>query len=286
MAEETKVEETKTTTTTVVEETAAPKVEAKSDAPAKENTVPQSRLDKVVAEKWEATRARQELERQLELANLTIEEFKKQKGDAGGGGGERSTPAMSPAELQRAVAAQAEVLRFNEQCNEVAKRGKAAHSDFDDSIAALKKTSPFFDPRAGGPVLPQSLIEAALETGQAEEVLYVLGKDTNEADRIMQLSPIRQAVEIAKFASKLEAGKAKDEQKDEHEDTEEEASEEEASESAPRVSRAPPPIKPAPSRGARPAFSIYDTKNTSTDEWVKNRQREVNEARKNGVRMH
>lgn len=251
--------------------------------PVREQTVPLSRFQAVIAQKNEEQRAREALARELKLANDTLEEFRKlgraapgtgdaQAGDTRAATDPTTTPvrtssakAISPEELQRLVreegARVATEQSFNARCNEAVSTGRAAHSDFDKVVLQdLTSISPTFDQRTGRPVLPTPFIEAALETGNAPEVLYALGQDANEATRIMSLSPIKQAIEVAKFASKLEAKKEEEPDK--------------------QVSKAPAPITPrAGARRATPAFTEYDTDNFSTEEWIKQREKKVREER-------
>ena len=59
-------------------------------------------------------------------------------------------------------------------------------------------------------MLPETLVSAALATGRAHEVLYALGSDQSEADRIMSIGdPTSQAVAVAQYAAGLK--KADDE---------------------------------------------------------------------------
>ena len=250
-----------------------------------ENMVPQSRLDKATAEKWEERRAREEVANQLALAQETIKQLQTKTPESTTVE-TRKTPVEKPltaAELQALVNAQASEMEFNKACNASVAKGKTLYKDFDETLAGLRKISPFFDPKVGGPVLPKPLVEAALETGAAEEILYALGKDSSEADRIMSLPPIKQAMEIAKFHSRLEAKKAAEAAVVEPGE-EGETPETPETPEAENISRAPAPIRPAASRGTRPAFSIYDTKNTTTADWIAQRNAQIARAKANGAR--
>jgi hypothetical protein len=90
--------------------------------------------------------------------------------------------------------------------------------------------------------IPTSLTEAAIETGNPQEVLYHLAKNPDEAARIAMLPPTRQAVAVAKVASGLNAPK--------------------------RVSSAPPPITPKV-QGIGSAPATLDDPNISMEEWAK-----------------
>jgi hypothetical protein len=244
-----------------------------------EQTVPLSRLQAVIAQKAEAERGREALLRELKLANDTLAEHKAlstRKADEGKtpeqiaaerkAAGER---APSPQELQALVAEEATRQNFNERCNTAAVAGRAAHTDFDKVVLGdLTSISPVMG-QNGRPVLPVTLLEAALETGQAHEVLYALGQDVTEASRIMALRPVAQAVELAKFASKLTTQAEAEPELDD-----------EGKPIIPNVSRAPAPIKPRVKSGStKPAWKPEDTENFSTEEWIRNREKQVHAER-------
>lgn len=253
-------------------------------------TVPLERFQSVVAERRESERQREEIQRQLELSNQTLAEYQRLAKSASGevvDPNARTTPPsakpLTAEQLRELVVAQTAQNEFDKSCNAAVVKGREAHNDFDAVLDVLKKSSPFFDPRAGTPVLPRSLVEAALETGAPDEVLYALGQNPAEADRLMQLSnnPVRVAAEITRFHAKLVAAQAiiVDPDADETPDGDEEPAAIEG------VSRAPAPIRERAARGTRPAFSVYDTKNTSSADWIAKRQAEVNAKRKNGMKL-
>lgn len=270
---------TATTTTT-----ATPAARTETAPP--ENRVPQSVLDRVTGEKWEATRRAEQAERNLALAQQTITELGNiARGEGGettrattGAASASAAPAERPAdrritadELQRLVNEKSAFDSFNKQCNEAVTSGRAAHADFDRVVLQqLASFSPAFDPVSARPVLPQPLVEAALETGEAHEVLYALGQDAALAERLMRLPPIKQAVEIAKFHEKLVAQRAPS--------TDEGEAGDEGAENEPTVSRAPPPPRTRAGQSgsnARPAFDLLDTSKSSTADWIAKREAEL-----------
>ena len=252
--------------------------DAAAQAARAEQTVPLSRLQAVIAQKAVSERGREALLRELKLANDTLAEHKAlstRKADEGKTpeqlaaerAAARTERAPTPQELQQLVSEEASRQNFNERCNTAAVDGRAAHSDFDKVVLGdLTSISPVVGTN-GKPLLPQTLIEAALETGQASEVLYALGQDVNEASRIMSLRPVAQAVELAKFAQKLQAA-AEPELDDEGKPI------------LQNVSRAPAPIKPRVKQAnVRPTWKPEDTENFSTEEWIRNREKQVREER-------
>jgi hypothetical protein len=260
---------------------------APAPAPAPQNMVPQSAMDRVTAEKWEAIRGKEEAERQATIARATIEELRKMAAgeparppSAPAAPAPRVDPRMSAEELRKLVQEQSAVNDFNKACNEAVEKGRTAHTDFDKVVIQdLTKLSPIYDPQAGKPIIPQPLVEAALETGEAHEVLYALGKDAALAERIMRLSPIRQAVEVARLHSKMAA-----ERKPEGDEKDEKDEDERAPEN---TSKAPPPIRSrvgAGSGGTRPAFDMNDTSKSNMRDWMAQREAQVAQARANGKR--
>lgn len=246
--------------------------DAATAAAAAQQTVPLERFQAVVAQRAEETRAKEALTRELKLAHDTIAEFKA-VGSKGAGGEEKKTngaaAAPTAAELQQLVREEATKQNFDQRCNDAAAAGRAAHADFDKVVLGdLTSVSPVLG-QNGRPALPIPLLEAALETGNAHEVLYELGKDVSEAARIMALRPVAQAVELAKFASKI-ATKAAEGEVDE-----------DGKPVLKNVSRAPAPIKPpTKAGGAKPAFTVFDTDNFSTEEWIRQREKQIADARK------
>ena len=274
MTEEAKIEpEVKTDPPAPVTPVVEPVTEPEPKA---EQTVPLSRLQAVIGQKAEAERAREALARELKLANDTLEEFRqlgKKTGDdtAPAQRTNANGKAVSPEELRRLVATEAEKQNFDQRCNTAVAEGRKVHTDFDKVVMGdLLSVSPVIDQQSGRPVLPIPMLEAALETENASEVLYALGQDVNEASRIMALKPVAQAVELTKFATKLAVAAA--------EAAEAAASEDGAGEK--KVSKAPPPIKSPTKGGAvRPAWKVEDTENFSTEEWIRQREKQVADAR-------
>lgn len=279
--------------------TATPAPVATPTTPAPENRVPQSALDRVTAEKWEERRAREAAERKAAALEATVEELRRV---ATGEDEGATTPPTAPAattpptarpdsgkrltadELQKLVTQQAEANAFRDKCNASVEEGRKAHTDFDAVVLRdLRNLSPVFDPVAQSPMLPQALVEAALETGEAHEVLYALGKDPSRAERLLRLPPIRQAVEVAKFASELASARTTSPEGEGGEGGETTP----AAATPPNVSRAPAPVRSAASRGAattRPAFDLLDPSKSTTSEWIAKREAELAAKRANGAR--
>lgn len=74
--------------------------------------------------------------------------------------------------------------------------GEAA---FNASVVALTSVIDRSDP--GEVQAYRSLVEAAIDTGQAPRLIHLLGQDPSEAARLLELSPARMGVELAKLAA-------------------------------------------------------------------------------------
>jgi hypothetical protein len=153
-----------------------------------------------------------------------------------------STLTRGSAEWQEAVRAEAKQLAaveaFNKQCNDIFAQGVEKHGDtFKEAAATLNALG----------MMDANLVQAAIATGAAAEVINALGSDVDEAQRITALPPVAMAVELTKLATKLSGPKE-----------------------SRQVSRAPAPINPV-GGAAKPEVDIYDPK-ISMDEYVARRK--------------
>jgi hypothetical protein len=163
------------------------------------------RIRALTAEKWNLRREAEANAARAKLAEDTIAELQKLGVQASVDG--TATPPAKPtapapktftqAEVNAEAARIAEQTSFNRSVDAAVIAGRAAHPDYDEAIAGLKSMT--------GPIVPQELIVAALQTGEASEVIYHLGKNSDVADRILSLPPIPQAVAVAQLASELKA---------------------------------------------------------------------------------
>ena len=97
-------------------------------------------------------------------------------------------------EMAPAIAAEiAATEAFNNQCNAVAEAGKATFGadQFQASIAMLNNLG----------TMSKGFVEAALETGEGAKIIYELGKNADLALAISKMSPVKQAVALAKMAA-------------------------------------------------------------------------------------
>lgn len=154
-----------------------------------------------------------------------------------------STLTKGSPEYQEAVRAEAKQLAaaesFTKQCNDIFAQGVEKHGDsFKEAAANLNALG----------MMDANLVQAAIATGAAAEVINALGNDVDEAARITALPPVAMAVELTKLAGKLQAPKE-----------------------AKQVSRTPAPITPVGSGTARQDIDISDP-NLSDDEYYARRK--------------
>jgi hypothetical protein len=89
---------------------------------------------------------------------------------------------------------------FNTRCNETANRGASKYPDWQVKLNGLTQLVDSTDARS----LQQYnlFLEAALETGDAEAIIYKLGSDLNVASRVLGMTPMKMAMEIGKLADR------------------------------------------------------------------------------------
>lgn len=186
---------------------------------------PQGLLDRI----GQLTRQKRELEERLQQA----EAYRAPQAY------EQSAPEMpyDPRQIQLEVHRQAQELAKQQQWKDTTdKIWNEGLQKFGDWAPQLNNMATLL----GG--IPTTLTEAAIETGNPQDVLYHLAKNPDEAARIAMLPPTRQAVAVAKLAQGLNAPK--------------------------RVSAAPPPITPKV-QGIGSAPATLDDPELSMEEWAR-----------------
>lgn len=160
----------------------------------------------------------------------------------------------SEAEIAERIQTEAQRLAqasaWNDACNAVASQGNKKFPDFGERLRAIQGTVNGQDP--GEVTQYNEVLSAAIETGRGAEVLHQLGANPGEVTRLMKLSPVKRAMEIATMAAKLDGG------------------------GAPEPSGAPAPITPIGSRGVHYDGIKPDDPNNGTKlptaEWMKQRE--------------
>lgn len=142
---------------------------------------------------------------------------------------------MTPADIDRLVdlraQEQARIQTFNQACDKTAEVGAREFPDFKQAVGTLQALGMM------QPETVQVVLDAAGEN--AHKVLYQLGKNPEEAERVLSLSPIKMAVELSKLGASA-PGKQ-----------------------PPPLSKAPDPIKPISGN----AVVTPDDGKLSDDEW-------------------
>lgn len=173
-------------------------------------------------------------------------------------------PVQAPGETQesfdsrvRETASQmVQINEWNRKCDDVASTGRTEFQDFNTRLAACQSVVNSEDPAEVGQF--NSILAAAMETGQAHRLLHSLGETPGEVTKLMRMSPLKMAVELERRAAKF-APPAAD----------------------PEPSNAPKPITPIGSRGVHYDGIKADDPVNGTKlpigEWMKQREKQASE---------
>jgi hypothetical protein len=113
-------------------------------------------------------------------------------------------PTVTDEEIERRVVERAAQMaaanRFNEACNNVAEAGKKEFAaTWDESLKNLSLVG------AVGQNTSPEFLETAIELKQPHKILHYLGKNLEEAERIVKLPPTKMAMEMARLEALLNA---------------------------------------------------------------------------------
>jgi hypothetical protein len=195
----------------------------------------QKRIDQLTAEKWKE----RERAAALEATLAEVQKAQKQPGEAPQ---QPVDPASFQTAVEQAASRKLAEARFNEACNETYSKGASEFQDFDTTISNFR--------HLGG--LPQDVLELTTQIENGHKVLYTLGKDLDEAARVLSLPPAQRAFELAKLS--LQPDKPRP------------------------ISSAPKPIKPIDGSHT----PVVDLANASMEEFVRVRNKEEAERRRAG----
>lgn len=224
--------------------------------PAKIETKPDAEAEAKVEEKVEAQPAPKPDWRDQQIARLR-DQLAREKAKP-----VEAKPDVKPdpnsdfeSRVATAAAQQRRVDDFNAACLKAATAGRSAYSDFDTRLRDI--TSNLVDQRDPASVIRYNqflsdTIEAADgDPNVVAKVIYELGSDLNEADRVMGLSSVKRGAELAKLSSREAA----------------------------EVSSAPKPITPVAARGDKhesiKASDPSRADGLSTASWMERREAEV-----------
>lgn len=138
--------------------------------------------------------------RDRRIAILTSRLREEQRKNAQAPADQSQPQSNTAAELDALVEQKVAINEFNRQCNEAAEKGRKDHADFDARIGVLTRLVDNSDPQEQ--LRYNQFLLAAIETGNASDLLYRLGGDPNEAMRIMSLSPVRMGIEMERLSAK------------------------------------------------------------------------------------
>lgn len=217
-----------------------------------EQLAAQQRTNRLVAERWAERRRAEAAEQQTRLLqeqlNQTRQALQAQpQVDADGNPlpqqqQQPQRPAPPQQDLQAMAAQIAAQNDFNRQVEAEVLRGRGVHQDFDQVAANLQQFGE----------LPRTFVEAALATGKGADVMYALGKDMLETNRILSLPPMAQAVALAQFAGGLKAP-----------------------EPPKKVTSAAAPITPKVGGGQGRNTPTLEDPNMPVADWIKQREKEL-----------
>lgn len=178
---------------------------------------------------------------------------------------------MSEAEIDRRASAKAQGIAFNNQCIALLHEGEEKFpDDWKSRVDAFKQ----LDEPQNGNSSPKyvGLIQAIIETGEGARLMYELGGDMNKASKLLELSPVRLGVALAKMLPREEAKGEDDEDKPPAQRRE--------------LSSAPKPITPVGGKG--PSHTAIDptdperSDRLSTSEWMARRSAQEDAKRQAG----
>lgn len=140
--------------------------------------------------------------------------------------------------IRREESQRLETERFNAACNQTFEKGVETIPDFVEARDTL--VNALGDEIQRRP----EFLQAITELDNGHHVFYELGKNPEEAERILGLSPIKMAMELAKMSDKV-------------------------SKPAPKpISKAPAPVMPV--KGAAGAADRLDDEGAPMDQWANN----------------
>lgn len=138
---------------------------------------------------WEIKRINREVAKRHAAERLN-EQLLKKVADLEAG---KTSAEIPPEKFEQAVNAEIENRQFNAKCNSVYEEGTDEFNDFGEAIKTLTTLG----------MLHRDFLELVTDLDDSHKILYYLGTNPEEADRIQNLTPAKQALALAK----LEAGK-------------------------------------------------------------------------------
>ena len=184
-----------------------------------EKTPEQKRIDKLTAQKYRERQAREAAEQELAMLKQAQNQNKN----------ETDIESVIEQRVQQRLQQQEFAKReaeFNTACNKTYQTGKAEFSDFDDKINNLSMIG-----------LDRETLDLIATSDHGAKILNFLGEDLEEADRILNLPPLRRARELTKIESTVVSQHKK------------------------RISNAPNPISTVSGKGSTSSGDLSDFEN-------------------------
>lgn len=223
----------------------------------KPNTTPQwlqKRVDKVIAEREAAERIAQEADDRAKAAETKLAQVLETQAKGGAATPPAAvTPSLGEQEIETRALAKAQAIayanQFNKSCDTIASDGAKEFKDWSEATKNLTMVG------AIGKNANIAFLETAIDLKDPHKILYHLGMNPQEAERIASLPPKKMALEMARVEAKLDK----------------------PPEPKP-VSGAPAPVIPI--AGAGKVTPSLDDPQLSSEEWMTMRAQQV-DARRN-----
>lgn len=146
----------------------------------------QERIDRLVKEREEERRAKEDLQRKLEAATALAAAVRAPD--------DPPAPTFTEADIERLAEQKLAQQSFARGTQRIADEGKKAFPDFQKAIDTISQNF--------GDRIPRDFYEAIIDLDNGHEVFREIALDPDLTDRILALSPTRRAVEIGKLATK------------------------------------------------------------------------------------
>ncbi len=256
------VVDTAPATTPEIDPALTPDPNAANPDPNKVTSTPewaQKRINELTAKRYEAERQQKaEKDGRLAAEARTAELLAQLAGTAAPGTQPTTTtpqPPMGEEEInKRAELRAVELARiadFNRACDTIVDVGQKEFKDFDDALKNLHLVG------AIGQNVSPEFLETAIELKEPQKVLYHLGKNLEEAERISKLPPKKMALELARVEAQLQKP---------------------ATPHVPPMSNAPAPVIPVGGQATVRATDLNDP-SISTEDFMTLRSKQLEERR-------
>lgn len=226
----------------------------------------QKRINELTAKRYESERVAQEADTRAKEADNRAKAAEARAAallEQVAKAGHNATPAPAPTPIPEPQLSEVEIerraelkavqkaatQRFNEACNKVVENGEKEYKDFGEAIKNLAMVG------ALGQNVSSEFLETAVELNNPHQILHYLGNNPEQASRIIGMPPKKMALEMARIEAQLSKPPA-----------------------PPAVSGAPAPIIPV-GGGTKITATALDDPNIASDDWFKERERQVAERR-------